>query len=54
MRYRELDNAKWILTLLIVLYHIPFVGINKYESAFLAVKNLGDCVVPAFSIIQIR
>lgn len=52
MRYRSLDNAKWILTLLIVLYHIQFRGDDKYNFTFMMIKNLGDCVVPAFAIIS--
>lgn len=52
MRYVFLDNAKWILTLLIVLYHIQLVGDHSFYSSFMFVKNLGDCVVPAFSIIS--
>lgn len=52
MRNVYLDNAKWILTLLMVLYHIQFVGEPKYESTFMWIKNLGDCVVPAFSVIS--
>lgn len=52
MRYKNLDNAKWILTLLMVLYHIQFVGDAKYNMTFMAIKNLGDCVVPTFSLIS--
>lgn len=52
MRYKYLDNAKWILTLLMVLYHIQFIEDSKYNLTFMAIKNLGDCVVPAFSIIS--
>lgn len=51
MRYGNLDNVKWILTTLIVLYHIQFRG-GEHESLFMAVKNLGDCSVPAFAIIS--
>lgn len=52
-RLKKLDNVKWILTLLIVLYHIqyPFQEDNQ-KTAFMFVKNLGDCVVPAFSLIS--
>lgn len=52
-RINKLDNVKWILTLLIVLYHIQYrcQTINN-EKAFLYIKNLGDCVVPAFAIIS--
>ena len=52
MRYRSLDNAKWILTLMMVLYHIQFAGTEKYYFSFMFIKNLGDCVVPAFAIIS--
>lgn len=50
----RLNNAKWILTLLMVLYHIQLpsdtVGIEK--DVFMYIKNLGDCVVPAFALIS--
>jgi len=52
MRNRNLDNAKWILTLLMVLYHIQFAGDEKYYFSFMLIKNFGDCVVPAFAIIS--
>lgn len=52
MRNKNLDNAKWILTLLMILYHIQFVGNEKYRVFFMFFKNLGDCVVPAFAIIS--
>lgn len=52
MRYNCLDNAKWILTLLMVLYHIQFIGDPDNNLTFMVIKNLGDCVVPAFSIIS--
>lgn len=35
-----------------VLYHIQFIGDSKNNFTFMAIKNLGDCVVPAFSIIS--
>lgn len=35
-----------------VLYHIQFVGDEKYSFSFLMIKNFGDCVVPAFAIIS--
>ena len=51
MREKNLDNVKWILTLLIVLYHIQMrQGCN--DTGFLMIKNLGDSVVPAFSMIS--
>lgn len=52
MRNKYLDNAKWILTLLMVLYHIQFLGDSQYNASFMAIKNLGDSVVTAFSIIS--
>lgn len=52
-RLYYLDNTKFILTLLIVLYHIDYVGEECFsEKIFLYIKNLGDCVVPAFSMIS--
>lgn len=52
-RCRKLDNVKWILTLLIVLYHIQYVGqTGVAEKIFGYIKNLGDCVVPAFALIS--
>ena len=42
---KHLDNVKWILTLLIVLYHIGLPYQNKYESLFYLIKNLGDGAV---------
>lgn len=52
MRNKNLDNAKWILTLLMVLYHIQYVGEGRCSFGFMMIKNLGDCVVPAFAIIS--
>ena len=49
MRDIGLDHTKWILTILLVLYHINFDVVNDY---FLFIKNLGDSVVPAFTIIS--
>lgn len=46
----KLNNTKWILTLLLVLYHIDYRDGN--EQLFMFIKNLGDCVVPAFSLIS--
>lgn len=50
----RLNNVKWILTLLIVLYHIQLIG--EYSSlegkVFLYIKNLGDCVVTSFGLIS--
>lgn len=51
-KIEKLDNAKWILTLLMVMYHISFRGDERFRSLFLAIKNMGDCVVPAFAIIS--
>ena len=50
----RLDNTKWILTLLIVLYHIPVpANANGFAHAILLyVKNLGECVVTSFSLIS--
>lgn len=52
-RITKLDNVKWVLTLLIVLYHISYYG-NKgiEEEVYKFIQNLGDCVVPAFAIIS--
>lgn len=52
MRDEKIDNSKWMLTLLIVLYHIQFTGCEKFQNGFMFIKNLGDCVVPAFAIIS--
>ena len=52
LRNEKIDNSKWILTLLIALYHIQFVGCERFQHGFLFFKNLGDCVVPAFAIIS--
>lgn len=49
---KHLDNVKWILTLLIVLYHIGLPYQNKYESLFYLIKNLGDGAVHAFALIS--
>lgn len=50
----RIDNTKWILTLLIVLYHIQLLGSAEGLTAdiFMYIKNLGDCVVPAFALIS--
>lgn len=50
----RLDNTKWILTLLITLYHIQLpIGASGFrEIIFLYIKNLGDCVVASFSLIS--
>lgn len=53
LRSSKLDNVKWILTLLIVLYHIQYQGLGGTEEVvFTYIKNLGDSVVPAFSLIS--
>lgn len=53
VRWKNLDNVKWILTMLIVLYHISYRGKGGNEEAvFTFIKNLGDCVVPAFAMIS--
>lgn len=53
IRWKNLDNVKWILTILIVLYHIQYHGKGGNEEAiFTFIKNLGDCVVPAFALIS--
>ena len=49
-RNLKLDNVKWILTLLMVLYHIQYR--SGKEALFLFIKNMGDCVVPAFALIS--
>lgn len=51
-RIKSLDNTKWILTLLICLYHIQFMGDEKYSTLFYWVKDLGNCVVQVFSLIS--
>ncbi|WP_187626306.1 acyltransferase family protein [Selenomonas caprae] len=53
-RSRNLDNVKWILTLLIVLYHISYMDVNQGNDYlfFMFIKNFGDCVVPAFTLIS--
>ena len=52
-RIKQLDNVKWLLTLLIILYHIPYQGVSgAEEKLFMFIKNLGDCAVPAFAIIS--
>lgn len=52
-RDRALDNVKWILTLLIVLFHIGYNGSGGTEkSIFMYMKNMGNCVVPAFALIS--
>lgn len=52
---RKLNNEKWILTLMITLYHIqyPYADTASFRhSAFIYVKDLADCIVPAFSLIS--
>lgn len=51
---KRLDNTKWILTLLIVFYHIPVPeNVNDLqEKALLYCKNLGECVVTSFALIS--
>lgn len=53
-RLGNLDTIKLILTLLIILFHIQFLkgGDEHYRYMFYFIKNLGDCVVPAFAIIS--
>ena len=51
-RIKSLDNTKWILTLLICLYHIQFMGDEKYSTLFYWEKDLGNCVVQVFSLIS--
>lgn len=52
-RCRKLDNVKWVLTILIVLYHVQYYGqTGTTEKIFYYIKNLGDCVVPAFALIS--
>lgn len=52
-RCKKLDNIKWILTILIVLYHVQYFGQSgTTEKTFYYIKNLGDCVVPAFALIS--
>lgn len=52
-RIGKLDNVKWVLTLLIVLYHISYYGNRGIEEeVYKFIQNLGDCVVPAFAIIS--
>ena len=52
-RLANLDNVKWILTLLIVLYHIQYLDDGENgKKLFFFIKNLGDCVVPAFALIS--
>ena len=51
-RIKSLDNTKWILNLLICLYHIQFMGDEKYSTLFYWVKDLGNCVVQVFSLIS--
>lgn len=51
-RIKSLDNTKWILTLLICLYHIQFMCDEKYSTLFYWVKDLGNCVVQVFSLIS--
>ena len=51
-RIKSLENTKWILTLLICLYHIQFMGDEKYSTLFYWVKDLGNCVVQVFSLIS--
>lgn len=50
----HLDFAKWVLTLLIVLYHIqvPESAHGITAKACLYLKDLGDPVVPAFALIS--
>ena len=50
----RLNNTKWILTLLIVLYHIPVPANAEglQTAALLYIKNLGDCVVTSFALIS--
>lgn len=51
-RNDNLDNAKWILTLMMVMYHIQYTGKGDSQCSFMFIKNLGDCAVPAFSMIS--
>lgn len=50
----RLNNTKWILTLLIVLYHIPVPANAEglQTAALFYIKNLGDCVVTSFAFIS--
>lgn len=50
----RLNNTKWILTLLMILYHIPLPSdtVGAEKVVFMYIKNLGDCVVPAFALIS--
>ncbi len=51
---KRLNNTKWILTLLIVLYHIPVPANSSgfQYTTLLYTKDLGDCVVTLFSLIS--
>lgn len=40
-RVQKLDNAKWLLTLLMCLFHIQFAGDEKFTTFFYAVKKFG-------------
>lgn len=52
-RIQNLDNVKWILTILMVLFHIQYYGAGGVqETVFLLIKNFGNCVVPAFALIS--
>ena len=49
----RLNNLKWVLTLLIALYHIQYIGEAEAPSdLFRFIKGLGDSVVPAFALIS--
>ena len=52
MRDKQLDNIKWILTILMLLYHIQYHGNGQDYSAFMYIKNFGECDMPAFALIS--